>query len=132
MHPTLGGRSLNHWISRDVSLSLLDKYLLPNYIHLLILLSKNFNSGIVKFIFFRIFHLRIWAWDWWFEKSVPISLSQRHSSVFSSNSPHGQRGHQSCVPVSRRLRLMNPLLIWRVKSFVFCPSKGPTSQRESS
>ena len=38
-------------------LSLLDKYLLPDYIHLLILLSKNFNSGIIKFIFFVFFIL---------------------------------------------------------------------------
>ena len=122
-----------HWQGRVLTtgspgtspLSLLDKYLLPNYIRLLILLSQNFNSGIFKFIFVRICHLRIWAWGRWFEKSIPISWSQRHSSGFSPNSPQGQREHQSCVPVSRRLRLMNPLLTWRVERFCFLSFKGP-------
>ena len=60
-----------------------------------------------------------------FEKSVPISWSQRHSSVFPSNSLQRQSGHQPCVPASRTLKFYEFQAYMEGREFCFLSFEGP-------
>ena len=59
MRPTLGGQGLNRWITSDVSRIPFRQVSSPKLYPSINFVKQNFNSGVIKFIFFLFFFLNL-------------------------------------------------------------------------